>query len=176
VADEARLVSIEARLARLTFAEPDPAHRPFLTRQPDQLVAAVRRDLQSFGQIEHLIGEVGVAAPDATTHGVIWHDCGKLTGRIDCEGLLLLDDSLPVPRTRSRVVRVRRLPAATTVCIVHHGSEAGISGAYAAAGRWAAEQGYRPAGPIREWYLEGTADAPDAVTEIHLPIARGASA
>jgi DNA-binding transcriptional MerR regulator len=80
VADEARLVSIEARLARLTFAGPDPANRPFLTRQPGQLVAAVRRDLQSFGQIEHLIGEVGEATLDATTHGVIWHDCGKLTG------------------------------------------------------------------------------------------------
>ena len=35
--------------------------------------------------------------------------------------------------------------------------------------RWAAAHGYRPAGPIREWYLDGA----EAITEIHLPIARG---
>jgi hypothetical protein len=168
--DRARLAAIEARLAGLEPRGPSAGHHVFLSSQPAQLVGAVRDQLVSFAEADGLLAEAAGAIASPVL-GVIWHDCGRATGRIDCEGLVALPEGAgPAARSGSRRVRVRRLPRVTTACVVHCGSDAGIGAAYAAARRWIDRRGYGLAGPVREWYLQGAADGPDAVTEIHVPV------
>lgn len=177
--DRERLVAIEDRLAALERLERPERSEVFLSSQPSRLVGAVRDRLISYAGADELLAEARSALREPRGEatgliaGVIWHDCGKQTGMIDCEGLVAvsaIDRALSTPR--SRRVRLRRLPGATTACVVHCGTDETISAAYGAAWRWITEQGYALAGPIREWYLQGASDSPESVTEIHFPILR----
>jgi DNA-binding transcriptional MerR regulator len=174
--DRDRLAAIDARLASLGQAEAAADYRVFLSSRPPCMVGAVRDRLVSYDQADDLLGEVRQAfgempaAAGAPLAGVIWHDCGKASGTIDCEGLIALRSDFP-PRPRARRVRVRRLPPTTTACVIHRGNDAGISTAYACGWSWITEHGYALAGPVLEWYLHGASDRDDALTEIHFPIA-----
>lgn len=171
-----RLALIDARLGALERLAGPTISPVFLSAQPARLVGTVRDRVVSYSGADELLAEAWGALRESRVSsgalaGVIWHDCGKSTGAIDCEGLVTLDScDRSTTGPRSRRVRLRRLPAATTACIVHRGSDETISAAYAAAWHWIVERGYRPAGPVREWYLQGASDSSDAVTEIHFPV------
>jgi effector-binding domain-containing protein len=66
------------------------------------------------------------------------------------------------------VVDLPEVPSAAT--IVHRGSMAHCLPAYQALARWIDANGYRPAGPARELYLECPDDVDGWVTEIQYPI------
>ena len=176
--DRERLAAINVRLCALERLDRPEASQVFLSSQPSQLVGAVRDRIDSYVGVDELLAEARLALREAQggsvemLAGVIWHDCGKQTGTIDCEGLVALPGDRAVPPSRSRRVRLRRLPRATTACIVHCGTDATIATAYGAAWAWIEARRYALAGPIREWYLEGTSDGPESVTEIHFPILR----
>ncbi|WP_111768636.1 MerR family transcriptional regulator [Nakamurella deserti] len=69
--------------------------------------------------------------------------------------------------------RARTLPAAELAVTVHHGDHADIDVTYGRLARWALDHGLDPSGPVRETYLVGPRDTPDAQrwrTEIGWPV------
>lgn len=72
-------------------------------------------------------------------------------------------------------VKLSELPAVESMaCVVHKGSFANLGQAYAAAGQWIDEGGYRVVGPSREVYLQydREGDPADWVTEVQFPVER----
>jgi DNA-binding transcriptional MerR regulator len=95
----------------------------------------------------------------------VWHDCGRATGRVDCEAVV----PLPAPRRPGRGDRVGRLPARLVARVRPASPGAPVSDAYLAGWRRLVSLGLPLVSPVREWvrYVEGE----PRVTEIHFPVA-----
>jgi effector-binding domain-containing protein len=73
----------------------------------------------------------------------------------------------------SNRIQFRRLPAAKVLNVFHRGSFDLIGEAYAFIMRYAEQNGYQPAGPARECYIDGIwnkESEEDWLTEIQLPV------
>jgi effector-binding domain-containing protein len=142
---------------------------------PAQWVVSVRRRLgageiplfigESFGQIYGHLAKLGVESTAAPF--VIYHQFGP--DGIDAEACA------PIARriAPAAPVRVRKLHAATVARTVHIGPYEELGGAYQSLTEWIDDHGREPAGPVRERYLTGPADAlPPTLyqTEIEMPI------
>ena len=70
-------------------------------------------------------------------------------------------------------VAVEEVPGGLAACTVHSGSYGEVGEAYAALQQWMTDNGRRPAGMVREIYLNdpGTVPAEELLTEIDWPIA-----
>jgi effector-binding domain-containing protein len=70
-------------------------------------------------------------------------------------------------------VAVEEVPGGTVACTVHAGPYSGIGMAYTALQKWMTDAGRRPAGMVREIYLNDPASVPAAelLTEIDWPVA-----
>jgi effector-binding domain-containing protein len=68
---------------------------------------------------------------------------------------------------------VEEEPGGTGACTVHAGPYSGIGKAYTALQKWMTDAGRRPAGMVREVYLNDPASVPaaDLLTEIDWPVA-----
>ena len=82
---------------------------------------------------------------------------------------------LEAPIPESDRIKMVEVPGAESMAsVIHHGSFAGLSEAYNALTQWIAANGYRIAGPNREYYLQydrnGRQD--DYVTELQFPVER----
>lgn len=67
----------------------------------------------------------------------------------------------------------RELEPVRVASVMHRGSHAGLSQAYAFIVEWIEQNGYRMSGLARECYIEGVwsgADEKDWLTEIQMPI------
>jgi DNA-binding transcriptional MerR regulator len=98
----------------------------------------------------------------------IWHDCGRSTGRVDCEAAIAAEATGAGRVARLRGLRPGMLEAAI-VARVRPAPGAPVSEAYRAGWRRLASLDLSLVGPVREWvrYARGRA----LVTEIHFPVA-----
>ncbi|MDT8396963.1 MAG: GyrI-like domain-containing protein [bacterium] len=73
-------------------------------------------------------------------------------------------------------VAIRQLPAATVAFVRHHGGYGKVGLAYDRILTWAAQAGYKVAGPSRELYLTNPmqTEEGDLVTEIQVPVRKSA--
>lgn len=97
----------------------------------------------------------------------IWHQSAAVLANEDVEA------AVPVERLfeGSDSVKVYELPAVDVASVVHAGDYSGFSQAHAALLSWLESNGYRPAGPIREIYIEPAGQgSPEPVTEIQYPV------
>jgi len=92
----------------------------------------------------------------------VWHDCGRATGRVDCEAVV----PLPATARSGEEDRVGVLPARLVARVRPVGP---VSEAYPAGWRRLVSLGLPLVSPVREWvrYVEGES----RVTEIHFPVA-----
>jgi effector-binding domain-containing protein len=98
---------------------------------------------------------------------VIYHAFGP--GGIDAEVCVPVTQPVSVSgRSESR-----ELPAMTVAQTLHVGPYEDLEAAYTAINDWIAKEGFEPAGPVQERYLNGPGDAAlpaDYRTEIEIPI------
>jgi DNA-binding transcriptional MerR regulator len=153
-----RAAEIERQLARID-AEIRSLPRLVVKRVPKLAVWSRRQAIDSYGEADALLRDLGRELPAASRFlpGAVWHDCGRRTGRIDCEAFWLCRGGV-----RGRAAG--ELEAVTVASMLHEGSDSAMLESYAAAHRWIRDNGYRIAGPNRELYPGGS------VTEIQFPI------
>lgn len=97
---------------------------------------------------------------------VLYHEFGST---IDAEAAVPIDRDV----TMGGRMAVRTLPATTVARTVHVGPYERLGDAYAALAEWASERDLTAAGPVREHYLTGVADAvsPDLYrTRLEMPV------
>ena len=73
-------------------------------------------------------------------------------------------------------VHFEKLPAIDAVCVYHKGSYDQLGQAYAFAFNWVEQNGYAIVGPVRECYIDGIWNKPDAqdwLTELQIPAQKG---
>lgn len=118
-----------------------------------------RQAIYSYDQADALLRDVRHEAPTALRllPGAVWHDCGRRSGKIDCEAFWFS------PRGACAAAP-GELPPVTIASILHEGNESTILASYEAAHRWIRDNRYRIAGPNRELYLGAS------LTEIQFPI------
>ena len=167
--DEASLEQIRARLVerareierQLAWidAERRSSAAPVVKRVPRQAVWSRRQTIDGYGQADALLRDLGSDVPAASrlASGAIWHDCGRGSGRIDCEVFWLAAGG-------GRASAPGELGAATVASILHEGDESTIGASYEVVKRWVRDHRYRIAGPNRELYLGVS------LTEIQFPI------
>jgi DNA-binding transcriptional MerR regulator len=167
--DETSLQEIRARLVdraeeiqrQLTWidAEIRSSSQLVVKRVPKLAVWSRRQAIDSYDQADALLSDLGAEVPRASrfVSGAVWHDCGRRSGRIDCEAFWLS------PRG-ARAAAPRELGPVTVASILHQGGESAILVSYEAAHRWIRDNRYRISGPNRELYLD------ESLTEIQFPI------
>lgn len=128
-------------------------------RVPRLAVWSRRQGIDCYDQADALLRDLLRAVPAAArlVSGAVWHDCGRRSGKIDCEVFWL---SL----RNARAATPAELGPATVASILHEGGESTILRSYEAAHRWIRDHRYRIAGPSREFYLD------ESLTEIQFPI------
>ena len=169
--DEATLTKIRARLLdraeeiqrqlEWVDAELHATARVVVKRVPQLEVRSQRQWIDTYEQADALLQELGgqVPEPARLVSGAIWHDCGRRSGRIDCEVFWVFHQAF-------RGGALNSLGPATVASILHEGDESTIGLTYEAVDRWIRENRFHVAGPKREIYLGGS------LTEIQFPIGK----
>ncbi|MEA4884036.1 MAG: MerR family transcriptional regulator [Clostridia bacterium] len=169
----AQLARVEARLRQIEKEGEFPMYEVALKKLPAQNVAAIRKTLPNYGQLNTLFGQlfgaiwgkVKFAGPTMT----IYHDSEFKEEDVDVEAAIPIEGTLPA----GGPVQARELPGGEMACVVHQGPYEGIGEAYNAVMAWLEPNGYRVAGPVRENYLRSPGDTNDPtqyVTEIQAPV------
>jgi DNA-binding transcriptional MerR regulator len=168
-----RLARVEARLRQIEQEEPSPDYEVRLKEAPPQRVATLRErigDYQDVGRLfDELRGYVHRHRIQPTAWMAIWHTHEE--GEIDAQAAVAAPGVLPADGP----IQPEELPGVETLaCVLHHGPFQTIHQAYRAAMTWIPWNGYRIAGPIREWYYHAgnDRDDPSYITEVQFPITR----
>jgi len=174
--EQLRLLRVESRLRQIEKEDHMSGYDIVIKKIEPQTVASFRQVLQNpqdvglmFQQLIEFMDRHGVHP--SGPHGVVWHDAEYHENQIDTEAFVAIADALP----EGDGVRTTQLPgAAAMACTIHQGSYEGFPEAYTALMSWVENNGYRIAGPIREFYLRGPGPTPTDpatyVTEIQLPV------
>jgi DNA-binding transcriptional MerR regulator len=178
-ADTARLAQVETRL-RLIESEGHMDTQDIVIKPvPAVRLAELTTTVGSYGSAEigpairplygELFGRLSAAGIAPTGPAVAYYEDAP-------DDRVLIHAGVPVAAdpTDGGVVAVVDLPGAERVAaLVHHGALDQADRTWQALQAWAAEQGYRTAGPAREVYHHTSGDDQDGwVTEFQLPIAR----
>ena len=169
----AQLARVEARLRQIEKEGGFPMYEVVLKKLPAQNVAAIRKTLPNYGQLNTLFGQlfgpiwgkVKLAGPTVA----IYHDPEFREEDVDVEVAIPIEGTLP----DGGPVQSRELPGGLMACAVYQGPYEGIGEAYNAVMAWIEPNGYRVAGPVRENYLRSPGDTNDPtqyVTEIQVPV------
>ena len=169
----AQLARVEARLRQIEKEGGFPMYEVVLKKLPAQNVAAIRKTLPNYGQLNTLFGQlfgpiwgkVKFAGPTVA----IYHDPEFKEEDVDVEVAIPIEGTLP----DGGPVQSRELPGGLMACAVYQGPYEGIGEAYNAVMAWIEPNGYRVAGPVRENYLRSPGDTNDPtqyVTEIQVPV------
>src|SRR5262249_4879232 len=132
-----------------------PDYGVVLKQVSPQLVASVRDTIDSYDEAAELFVEINRHLKRHNVSGqqaAIWHACAHRGNRIDCEAAIFL--AAPVPD--SKRVRVYELPASTSACIIHQGSDDTVEQSYATVRSWIGAQGYVIGGPNRELHWQSS--------------------
>ncbi|HTS25243.1 MAG TPA: MerR family transcriptional regulator [Bryobacteraceae bacterium] len=167
--DEASLAQVRARLVRraeeiqrqLSWIDAETrSSSQLLVKQVAGLPVWSRRQaIDSYDHADRLLRELRREVPirSRLVSGAIWHDCGRPSGKIDCEVFWLTGHG-------GRTAAPAELAPATVASVLHEGDDSTILASYEAAHRWIRDHRYRVAGPNRELYLAAS------LTEIQFPI------
>ncbi len=171
----AQLARVEARLRQIEREDEFPMYEVALKNLPAQNVAAIRKTLPNYGQLNTLFGQLfGAIWGKVKLTGptvAIYHDPEFREEDVDVEAAIPIEGMLP----DGGPVQSRELPGGQMACTVHQGSYEGIGEAYNAVMAWLEPNGYRVAGPVRENYLRSPGDTDDPtqfVTEIQVPVTK----
>jgi DNA-binding transcriptional MerR regulator len=169
----ARLARVEARLRQIQEETPLPGYEVRLKGTPSQRVASLRERISDYQEVGRLFDEMRAYIRrhhiQPTAWIAIWHTHEE--GEIDAQAAIAAPGLLPADGP----VQVEELPGVTTLaCALHHGPFQTIRQAYRALMTWVPWNGYRIAGPIREWYYHAGNDRNDSsyITEVQFPITR----
>lgn len=181
--EQERLDRVAARLSQIE-KETAMSHYDVVLKQIEpQRYAALRKTLaapqQIGGLFEALFGYLGrQGVRPAGPPGAVWHDLEYHEDNVDTEALVPIGE----PLLAGEGIQVTQLPAAPTTmaCAIHQGSYEGFGQAYNSLMGWISANGYRMAGPIREFYLRGPGPEPtdpnSYVTEIQVPVEKAPAA
>jgi len=169
--EQSRLAQLETLLQQIDRDGRAPDYEVRLVHVPPQLVASARGSMTCYEDAADLFAELTRHLKKSRATGqsaAIWHTCADRAERIDCEAVVFLDEPAP----ESKRVKVYRLPAITSACVIHQGSDETITQAYLAARSWIEARGYAVGGPLRELYWQGGIAQDDGfgVTEVQYPI------
>jgi DNA-binding transcriptional MerR regulator len=174
-AERLRLARIDIRLRQIE-QENQMTYDVVLKTLEPQTVASLRRIIPQphhigdlFMEVFAYLGRCGVRP--AGPNGAVWHDAEHKENDWDAEAVVPIAAALPP----GAGVQVVQLPAVSqAACTIHQGSYDGFDQAYAALMQWIDGNGYRIAGPTREFYLRGPGPVPvdpaTFVTEIQIPV------
>ena len=139
-------------------------------------LALAHRSAVTFATIADGIGAAfGALAEHAAGTGAKWAGPPFILYSEQCEGEFEIVVCMPVAPGATGGVRVtlEEIPGGLVASTVHAGPYSEVGKAYAALQEWMTDNGRRPAGMVREVYLNdpGTVPAEDLLTEIAWPIA-----
>lgn len=123
-----------------------------------------------------LFGELGRTFEVTGLRGVqpcvvVWHGGGyQSEERIELEVAGGFEGAVPESGLPDGRVHPAELPAARVASTVHTGSYERLGEPYAALLAWMAREGFAPDGPVREVYLQSSADEEAQVTELQIPV------
>lgn len=170
-----RLERLEARL-RLFEQENQPLDYEVIIKRVAALqVASLRRMIPSYwdegplwGELSNQLKQAGITT--CLSSMTLYH-AGE--PEIDAEVCVVL----PSDAEGGAGLSIHTLPSVESMAsTIHHGSFAGLAGAYAALLKWIDFNGYRMDGPDRAIYLRLPQDSqrndPDAITEMQVPVRR----
>lgn len=101
----------------------------------------------------------------------VWHDCGRVSGQVDCEAVIASSGAGHAhPGPSGPEVRTGVLEAALVVRVRPAVAAASVGDLYLAGWRRLASLGLPLAAPVREWVRYARDES--RVTEIHFPVAR----
>jgi effector-binding domain-containing protein len=108
----------------------------------------------------------------AGPHMATYHDAGTGPRMLNMHVELAIPYDGPI--IGDEQVRVYEMPGVDAMAsVIHKGRFEEIHHAYSALFTWVQDNGYRPAGPMRDVYLNcGEGDSPDYITEVQVPVAR----
>ena len=158
--EQMRLARLEARIGQMNGQNISKAYDVVVREIEPQLAATLREVAVDDDRIQYMFEELEryVARFDARADKppmTLYHDPEYRDKDIDAEVVVPLKMAIP----GSDEVRVIEMPRiAQAVCVVHTGSYATIYQAYNALLSWIEANGYRMTGPIREVYLNYSAD------------------
>ncbi len=138
-----------------------PTNEVIIKRVEPQQVAAIRDTVPTFGEQEHLWGELGnyLARQHVNPIGpclTIYYDAEYRERDVDIE---VCEQVAGRPPSEERV-KIHALPAVEKMaCILHHGGFEHVGETYDTLIKWIEANGYRIVGPNREVYLLAVADA-----------------
>jgi effector-binding domain-containing protein len=120
---------------------------------------------QAFGVLFRRLEELGIrpAGPPFAIYHEFGHDSIDVEICVPVKAIVVGGD----------VFESRELPATTVVRTLHVGPYDELGGAYDAITGWIETHGTRPAGPVRERYLNGPGDGVEPAayaTEVEMPI------
>jgi DNA-binding transcriptional MerR regulator len=171
--EHARLARVEAQLRQIQQEEPLPIYEVRLKDAAPQRVATLRRRIGDYQDVGRLFDELRAYVHRhrirPTAWISIWH--AQEEGEIDAQAAVAGPGLLPADAP----IQVEELPGVETLaCVLHHGPFQTIHQAYRAVMAWIPWNGYRIAGPSREWYYHAGNDRhdPSYITEVQFPITR----
>ena len=144
-------------------------------REIGPVLALTHRALVTMETIADGIGDAfRVLVEHAATHGVRWAGPPFVLYPEECEGEFEIAVCMPVAEgaVGGEAAAVEDIAGGLCVSTVHAGPYTGIGEAYAALQRWMDAHGRRPAGPVREVYLNDPDAVPpeELLTEIDWPV------
>lgn len=170
-----QLARVEARLRQIEMETTMSNYDVTLKTIEPQRVASLRKTIPApqaiGGMFETLFGYLGRQGvnPVGPPCG-LWHDPEYRETDLDAEVAVAIAE----PLLAGNGVQAAELPGATMACTFHPGSYERFHEAYAALMNWIAANGYRIAGPTREFYLRGPGPEPidpnTYLTEIQIPV------
>jgi len=176
-AEQARLARVAARLRQIEQEGRQPRYEVVMKQVRPRLVAGIRDTIGEPDDLAGLLGELRSylkgrgSEPDPSAPGLaIYYDAEYLDRGADVEV------AVPIagPWRGNARVAVHELSAiANAACLVHQGRPDRLAGAYRDLAAWTQANGFRPAGPNREIFLQGFEaglDPSSYVTELQLPV------
>ena len=145
-------------------------------RELDPVPALVRRTSVTMEMIADSIGGAfGVLMAHGTKQHVTWAGPPFVLYPSACEGEFEIAVCMPVaPGAASgEGVAVEEMPGGACASTVHRGTYGEVGKAYVALQKWMTDNGRRPAGMVREVYLNDPQTVPpeELLTEIDWPVA-----
>jgi predicted transcriptional regulator YdeE/DNA-binding transcriptional MerR regulator/effector-binding domain-containing protein len=178
--EQARLTRVEARLRQIAQEGCLPEYPVVLKAVAARRVMALGRRVAGYGQGAALVRPllarlqaVGLPTPAAGAIVTVYREDADGAGLWAATGASL--ERIPAPHGLGGELEILALPAIPALaCVIHQGSHDALGDAYGALLSWAAPNGYRANGLVREVYLRGPeSDAPpeEYVSEVQLPVA-----
>lgn len=171
-------LSVRLSIIQHLLEENDMKYQAVLKEIPETIVYSEERVLEHYSDVSALVLESAEEClrlnPGIECVKPDYGFCEQLDGEYMETGMRTRYSQAVVKAgVENERIRFRTLPATKAICIYHKGAYDLLGEAYAYIMRYAAENGYTPAGYVRECYIDGVWNrerVEDWLTEVQLPI------